>query len=303
MRPGVRLRWPTFIRDVVTRPTILVTGAGGQVGRELARLLPVHGEVAALDRAQLDLADADAIRATLRAIRPQLIVNAAAYTAVDQAELEPERAETINARAPGILAEEAKRLGAVLIHYSTDYVFDGKASTPYAEDATTGPLSVYGESKLHGEQAIAAVNGANITLRTSWIYGLHGRNFLLTIRRLAAEREELSIVADQFGVPNWARALAEATATLVGRGLPYLAERKGLYHLTGTGSTSWFEFARAIVGPVERPRVVAITTSEYPTPARRPAYAVLAAAKFARTFGFGLPDWRTMLRDCLSAAA
>lgn len=286
----------------MTRPTILVTGAGGQIGYELARLLPVHGEVAALDRKQLDLADADAIRDTLHAIRPQLIVNAAAYTAVDHAEAEPERAESINARAPGILAEEAKRLGTVLIHYSTDYVFDGTASKPYAEDSTTGPLNVYGQSKLHGEQAIAAVDGASITLRTSWVYGLRGRNFLLTIRRLAAERDELSIVADQFGVPNWSRALAEATATLVGRGLPYLAERKGLYHLSATGSTTWFEFARAIVGPVERPRVVAITTREYPTPARRPAYAVLSAAKFERTFGFGLPDWRTMLRDCLSAA-
>ena len=281
----------------------MVTGASGQVGYELARLLPTHGEVAALDRDQLDLTDADAIRDKVRAIRPQLIVNAAAYTAVDQAEREPERAETVNARAPAILAEEAKRLGAVLIHYSTDYVFDGIASTPYVEDARTGPLNVYGKSKLHGEHAIAAVDGASITLRTSWVYGLRGRNFLVTIRRLAAERDELRIVADQFGVPNWACALAEATARLVGRGLPYLAERRGLYHLSGTGSTSWFEFAREIVGLKEPPRVVAITTAEYPTPARRPAYAVLSAAKFARTFDFGLPDWRTMLHDCLSAAA
>jgi len=285
------------------RPTIMVTGASGQVGYELARLLPTHGEVAALDRDQLDLTDADAIRDKVRTIRPQLIVNAAAYTAVDQAEREPERAETVNARAPAILAEEAKRLGAVLIHYSTDYVFDGIASTPYVEDARTGPLNVYGKSKLHGEHAIAAVDGASITLRTSWVYGLRGRNFLVTIRRLAAERDELRIVADQFGVPNWACALAEATATLVGRGLPYLAERRGLYHLSGTGSTSWFEFAREIVGLKEPPRVVAITTAEYPTPARRPAYAVLSAAKFARTFDFGLPDWRSMLRDCIAAAA
>ncbi len=285
------------------RSTIMVTGASGQVGYELARVLPTHGEVTALDRDQLDLTDADAIRDKVRAIRPQLIVNAAAYTAVDQAEREPERAETVNARAPAILAEEAKRLGAVLIHYSTDYVFDGIASTPYVEDARTGPLNVYGKSKLHGEHAIAAVDGASITLRTSWVYGLRGRNFLVTIRRLAAERDELRIVADQFGVPNWACALAEATATLVGRGLPYLAERRGLYHLSGTGSTSWFEFAREIIGLKERPRVVAITTAEYPTPARRPAYAVLSAAKFARTFDFGLPDWRSMLRDCMADAA
>ncbi len=301
MRSGARWRWPTSIRDVVTRPTILVTGTGGQVGYELARLLPVHGEVAALDRSQLDLADVDAIRATIRAIRPRLIVNAAAYTAVDQAEREPELAEAINACAPGVLAEEAKRLGALLIHYSTDYVFDGAASTPYGEDAPTNPLNVYGRSKLHGEQAIAAAGGMSITLRTSWVYGLRGRNFLLTIRRLAAERDELSIVADQFGVPNWARTLAEATATLVGRGLPDLAECRGLYHLSGTGTASWFEFARAIVGPVGRPRLVPITTAEYPTAARRPAYAVLEASRFERTFGFGLPEWHAMLRDCLSA--
>ena len=287
----------------MTRPTILVTGARGQVGYELAQLLPAHGEVVTVDRSQLDLADADAIRATIRAIRPQLIINAAAYTAVDQAEREPDLAEAINARAPGVLAEEAKRLGAVLIHYSTDYVFDGRASKPYDEDATTGPINVYGESKLHGEQAIAAADGASITLRTSWVYGSRGRNFLLTIRRLAAERDELSIVADQLGVPNWARALAEATAILVSRGQPYLVERRGLYHLSGTGTTSWFEFARAIVDPVERPRVVPITTAQYPTEARRPPYAVLATAKFTRTFGFGLPDWRAMLRNCLLAGA
>jgi dTDP-4-dehydrorhamnose reductase len=284
----------------VTRPTIVVIGAGGQVGYELARLLPAQGGVVALRRSQLDLGDVDAIRRTIRAIRPQLVVNAAAYTAVDQAEHEPELAEAINARAPGVLAEEAKRLGAVLIHYSTDYVFDGTASTPYGEDAPTRPLNAYGGSKLRGEQAIAAAGGASITLRTSWVYGLLGRNFLLTIRRLAAERDELSIVADQFGVPNWARALAQATATLVGRGLPDLAERRGLYHLSGTGTTSWFEFAREIIGPVEHPRLVPITTAEYPTAARRPAYAVLAASKFERTFGFGLPEWRAMLRDCLS---
>ena len=286
----------------MTRPTILLVGSGGQVGLELARLLPVHGEVTALDRSRLDLADADAIRATLRSLRPQLIVNAAAYTAVDQAEREPELAEAINARAPGVLAEEAKRLGALLIHYSTDYVFDGAASAPYGEDAPVGPLNVYGSSKLRGEQAIAAVGGTSITLRTSWVYGLRGRNFLLTIRRLAAERDEISIVADQFGVPNWARTLAQATAMLVGRGLPDLAERKGIYHLSGTGAASWFDFARAIVGSVERPRVVAITTAAYPTAARRPAYAVLAVSKFERTFGFGLPPWRTMLRDCLLAS-
>jgi dTDP-4-dehydrorhamnose reductase len=292
----------TSFRDGVTRPTILVTGANGQLGYELARLLPEHGEVIALGRDRLDLADVDAVRATVRKLRPQLIVNAAAYTAVDQAELEPEVAEAINARAPGALAEEAKRLAAVLIHFSTDYVFDGAASTPYGEAAPAHPLNAYGRSKLHGEQAIAAADAAAITLRTSWVYARRGRNFLLTMRRLGAERDVLRIVADQIGVPNWSRALAEATAVLVGRGLPALGARAGLYHLSGHGQASWFEFAQAIFGAVERPRLVPITAAEYPTPARRPAYAVLATAKFEQTFGFALPHWRDTLQRCLAAA-
>ena len=302
MLPGDRSRWPTSIRDRVTRPTILVTGAMGQLGFELARLLPQHGDVTALDRTRLDLADADAIRVTVRMLRPQLIVNAAAYTAVDQAERESVLAEAINARAPGILAEEAKLLDAVLIHYSTDYVFDGLASMPYTEEAPTFPLNVYGRSKLHGEQAIVASGAAAVVLRTSWVYAARGRNFFVTIRRLAKERDELRIVADQWGIPNWSRALAEATARLVGRGLPALADDAGLYHLSGHGKASWFEFARAIVGEVERPTVTPITTAEYPTAAKRPAYAVLGTAKFERSFGFGLPDWREMLRRCNAEA-
>ena len=292
---------PTSFRDGVTRPTILVTGATGQLGYELARLLPEHGEVIALGRDRLELADVDAIRATVRALRPQLIVNAAAYTAVDQAEREPEVAEAINARAPAVLAEEAKRLAAVLIHFSTDYVFDGVASTPYGEAAPTDPLNAYGRSKLHGEQAIAAADATAITLRTSWVYARRGHNFLLTMRRLGAERDVLRIVADQIGVPNWSRALAEAITVLVARGLPALGARAGLYHLSGHGQASWFEFAQAIFGDAERPRLVPITTAEYPTPARRPAYAVLATAKFEQTFGFALPHWRDTLQRCMAA--
>jgi dTDP-4-dehydrorhamnose reductase len=284
----------------VSRPTILLTGALGQIGYELARLLPSHGDVIALERSDLDLADADAIRATLRSVRPAIVVNAAAYTAVDKAETEREAAFDINARAPGIIAEEVKRLDGVLLHFSTDYVFDGRASAPYAEDAPTAPLNAYGESKLEGERAIAASGCASITLRTSWIYALRGQNFLLTIRRLAASRDELTVVADQLGVPNWARAVAGAVSKLVERGVPYLAERSGLYHLSGSGAASWFDFARAIIGPVDHPRLVPITTAQYPTPARRPPYAVLASAKFADTFGFTLPEWRAMLRECLS---
>jgi dTDP-4-dehydrorhamnose reductase len=282
----------------VKRPVILLTGAAGQLGFELARLLPAHGEVQALDRAALNLADADAVAATLRLIRPQIIVNAAGYTAVDRAESEPALADAINARAPAVLAEEAKRLDALLIHYSTDYVFDGNSKEPYREEDHANPLNVYGRSKLAGERAIAAAGGAHLILRTSWIYGWHGQNFLLTMRRLAATRDELRVVADQFGVPNWSRVLAEATASLVRRGAPALAAKSGIYHLSGRGRASWFDFARAIFDGADRPRVVPITTAEYPTPARRPASAVLATGKFEDAFGIALPDWREMLEAC-----
>jgi len=283
------------------RPTILVTGANGQLGFELARLLAPHGDVVATDRGRLDLAEADAIVAAVRGVKPDLIVTAGAYTAVDPAEKEPAVAHAINGRAPGILAEEAKRIGAVLIHYSTDYVFDGTRATPYPEDAPTAPQNVYGASKLAGERAIAAVGGYAIVFRTSWVYGLRGKNFLLNIRRLAAERDELRIVADQIGVPNWCRVLAEATVRVVRSGLPALAERAGLYHLSATGQASWCDFARAIVGDAKTPRIVPITTAEYPLPARRPAYGVLATERFEATFGFALPDWRDALARCVAS--
>ena len=285
------------------RPTILVTGADGQVGFELARLLAPHGEVIAADRARLDLADPDAIVAALRGARPDLVVNTAAYTAVDRAESESALAHAVNGRAPLVLAEEARRLGAVLIHYSTDYVFDGRSTTPYHEDAPTAPLNVYGASKLEGERAVASTGAHALVFRTSWVYGLRGKNFLLTSRRLAAERDELSIVADQVGVPHWSRALAEATVRVVGAGLPALKERAGLYHLSSTGHATWHEFARAIVGDVSRPHLVPISTAQYPTPARRPAYGVLATTRFERTFGFALPAWRDALARCLESAA
>ena len=284
------------------RPVILLTGAAGQLGFELARLLTAHGEVEALDRAALDLADADAVAAAVRRVGPQIIVNAAGYTAVDRAESEPALADAINARAPAVLAEEAKRLDALLIHYSTDYVFDGNSREPYREEDQAKPLNVYGRSKLAGERAITAAGAAHLILRTSWIYGLHGQNFLLTMRRLAATRDELRVVADQFGVPNWSRVLAEATASLVSRGPAALAEKTGIYHLSGRGRASWFDFARAIFDGADRPRVVPITTAEYPTPARRPASAVLATDKFEAAFGFALPDWHEMLAACKAAA-
>jgi dTDP-4-dehydrorhamnose reductase len=285
------------------RPTILVTGANGQLGFELARLLPPLGDVVAADRSRLDLADADAVVAAVRGSKPDVIVNAGAYTAVDLAEKEPDRAAAVNARAPGILAEEAKRIGAVLIHYSTDYVFDGARTSPYPESAPTAPLNVYGATKLDGERAIGAVGGAALVFRTSWVYGLRGKNFLLTIRRLAAERDELRIVADQIGVPNWCRTLAEATVRIAGAGPAALADRAGLYHLSATGAASWHDFARAIVGDVVTPRIVPIATAEYPLPARRPAYGVLDTARFESTFGFALPDWRDVLARCLASPA
>ncbi len=282
----------------MSRPTILLTGSAGQLGFELARSLAVHGDVVARDRVVLDLADADALVAAVREVRPNLIVNAAAYTAVDAAESERAAAFAVNARAPEILAEEAKRHDAVLIHYSTDYVFDGLRTTPYDEDAPAHPLNVYGASKHEGERAIAQSGARALVFRTGWVYGARGRNFLLTVLRLAQERDELRIVADQAGTPNWCRTLSDATAFAVGRGLSWLGERSGLYHLASSGATTWHGFAQAIVGDVRRPRVVPIATSEYPTPARRPPYGVLSSAKFEATFGYRMPDWREALAAC-----
>jgi dTDP-4-dehydrorhamnose reductase len=285
------------------RPAILLTGADGQIGLELARLLAASGDVVAANRRTLDLADPDAIVAAVRRVQPSLIVNAAAYTAVDRAESEPELARAVNARAPRILAEEARRASAVLVHYSTDYVFDGKRTTPYTEDAPTAPLNVYGQTKLEGERAIAAIGARAIVLRTSWVYGLTGRNFLLTMRKLAAQRDELRIVSDQIGVPNWSRTLAASTARLVDAGLDALGERSGLYHLSCSGEASWYELARAILGDGPKPRIVPVATAEYPTPARRPAYGVLETSRFESTFGFALPHWRDALAECLASTA
>jgi len=292
----------------MARPLILLTGANGQLGFELARLLAAHATIIATDRIALDLADADAIASAVRDAKPDLIVNAGAFTAVDHAESQREAAFAINAHAPGVLAEEAKRAGALLIHYSTDYVFDGTSGVPYDETAPANPLSVYGASKLEGERAIGAANAQALIFRTSWVYGLRGKNFLLAIRRLAAERSELRIVADQTGTPNWSRTLAQATTALVARGLPYLATRTGLYHLSCAGETTWYDFARAILSEMSSdvsreippPRVVPIATKEYPTPARRPAYGVLSTRKFTATFGDTLPGWRDALAACLS---
>ena len=224
-------------------PRILLTGKNGQVGWELQRTLAPLGEVVVLDRRQLDLSDPDQIRERVREISPDLIVNAAAYTAVDRAEAEPEPAMAVNGTAPGLLAEEAKRIGAAIIHYSTDYVFDGAKTTPYTEEDAPNPLNVYGRTKLAGEQAVQAAGVPHLILRTSWVYGMRGKNFLLTILRLAREREELKIVDDQIGAPTWSRTIAEATAQILTSGAWPVSGASGIYHLTASGSTSWYGFA------------------------------------------------------------
>src|ERR1700728_356782 len=236
------------------QPRILLTGKDGQVGAELASVLPGLGEVIALDRQQLDLSRPDDIRRTIREIRPVLIVNAAAYTAVDQAEKEEALARAINADAPAFMAQEAKKIGAGLVHYSTDYVFDGSKLSPYDENDLPNPVSVYGKTKLAGEQAIQDVGLPHLIFRTAWVYGTRGRNFLLTILRLASQREELRIVRDQIGAPTWCREIARGTAWVLERlsadreGAFSLPWADGVYHMTAAGSTTWYDFAEAILG-------------------------------------------------------
>ncbi len=286
-------------------PHILIPGCNGQVGWELQRTLSRLGEVTAVQREQMDLASADSIRACVRAAQPTLIVNAAAYTAVDKAESEPELAQAINATAVGVLAEEAKRLGAAMIHYSTDYVFDGSKPTPYVESDATNPLSVYGKTKLAGEQVLASAGIPYLTLRTSWVYGARGRNFLLTILKLAAEKPELRIVADQIGAPTSAREIAMATAAIVQHWLAGdAAQRSGIYHLTAAGSTTWYGFAEEALRLRKelRPReaqqwakLTAISTAEYPTPAARPKNSQLNCEKLAQAFSICMQDWKIAL--------
>ncbi|MBM3344896.1 MAG: dTDP-4-dehydrorhamnose reductase [Betaproteobacteria bacterium] len=272
---------------------ILITGRRGQVGWELARALPSLGEVTALGHDGLDLADAGDIRAKISALRPDVIVNAAAYTAVGRAESEPDLAHAVNARAPGVLAEEAARCDALLVHYSTDYVFDGTKTSPYVEDDAPNPLSVYGRSKLAGERAVQASGCRHIILRTAWVYAARGKNFLLTILRLAAERPELRVVDDQFGAPTSAPSIAGATAAIldaVARG----NGAQGVFHLAAAGRTTWHGFATLVVGgmPPPRPIVLAIPSSEYPTAARRPGNSCLDTTRLSATFGIRLRDWR-----------
>jgi dTDP-4-dehydrorhamnose reductase len=276
---------------------ILLTGATGQVGWELRKTLAPLGEVRALDRFGLDLADVPTLVASVRALQPDVIVNAAAYTAVDKAESERDLAFAVNATAPRVLAEEAKRIGAYLAHYSTDYVFDGEKRVPYAEDDPTGPINVYGESKLAGEVAIRASGCRHLVLRTSWVYGPRGKNFYLTMLRFARERPELRVVDDQVGAPTSSLAIARATAELLQR------NALGLYHMTAAGETSWCGFARAILARAGLATpVVAIGTQDYPTPARRPRNSRMDCSKLQREHGVALPPWEEQLAEVTLAA-
>jgi dTDP-4-dehydrorhamnose reductase len=292
-------------------PRVLVTGADGQVGRALLESFRESAEVIGCNRASLDLTDTDRIREMVRNVAPDVIVNAGAYTAVDRAESEHELAFDINARAPGILAEEAHRASALLIHYSTDYVFNGSKQGPWAEDDATDPLSVYGASKLAGEEAIRSVGGRHLIFRTSWVYAPEGKNFVLTMLRLGRERDSLNVVDDQVGAPTTAEELARATHAIA---LGILAKKfgaapawSGVYHMTCAGSVSWCGFARVIFKRAsvlldsKVPKVNPIATSAYPTPAKRPLNSVLSNDKLQRTFNVRLAPWQSALDEVLTA--
>jgi len=303
------------------RQTILLIGGNGQVGWELQRTLASLGELVVADQMSpihpVDLANPDSIQSLMQKVQPKLIVNAAAYTGVDKAEEKTDLAMAINGTAPGILAEEAKSRGAAMVHYSTDYVFDGSATHPYTEADEPSPINAYGRTKLAGDQAIEAVGGAYLILRTSWVYGIRGSNFLLTMLRLASERESLKIVDDQSGSPTWSRMIAECTAQILAKApLPeketpvldysaYLMERAGVYNISSSGTTTWYGFAKAILENVSRKNeqktreLLPIPTTEYPVPAPRPAYSVLSGKKLTDRFGLTMPDWHQALTLCM----
>jgi dTDP-4-dehydrorhamnose reductase len=279
---------------------ILLIGRNGQIGWELERTLSPLGNITAPDSSQLDLLNVADIRRWIGGVKPQIIVNAAAYTAVDKAEVEPEFAKVINGIAPGILGEEAKKIGAAVIHFSTDYVFSGEKRTPYTETDPTNPINTYGETKLAGELALQSSGAVHIILRTSWVYGLRGRNFLLTILRLIKEQQRLTIVNDQTGAPTWSRMIAEVTAQIIAQKGRTLDEVAGIYHLTCQGQTTWYEFAQQIAAlhPDCRPAVAdihPIPSEQYVTAARRPQYSVLSNDKLMNTLGIQLPAWQDAL--------
>ncbi|RZT41334.1 dTDP-4-dehydrorhamnose reductase [Cupriavidus agavae] len=287
-----------------TLPTILVTGSNGQVGFELRRSLAPLGRVVALDRTQCDLSNPDAVREVLRSVRPAVIVNAGAYTAVDKAETERDLAFAINGTAPGVMAEVARETESLLVHYSTDYVFAGEGSAPYTEADAVGPLSVYGQSKLAGEEAIAAAGAQAIVLRTCWVAGAHGGNFAKTMLKLGRERDSLRVIADQFGAPTTAALIADVTAQIVSRAWLHgnrAAFPVGVYHLAASGETSWHGYATEVLRyaaskgvnlKVDPAAIEAIPATAYPLPAPRPSNSRLDTRKLRETFDIHLPDWR-----------
>lgn len=288
---------------------ILITGCNGQVGWELQRSLAPLGKIFAFDRFSLDLSNKDTIRQTVRSINPNIIVNAGAYTAVDKAENDFEMSLALNGTAPEILAEEAKRINAILIHYSTDYVFDGSADDSYHERSPTNPLNAYGKTKLAGETAIQVVGGNYLILRTSWVYASRGKNFLLTMLKLAKERDTLKIVQDQIGAPTWSRMIAEATAYILSQ--TFFSRHNniwGIYNLTCSGKTSWLGFADAIFrlhskkypGVFNSPKLIGIPSSDYPTPTLRPKNSLLCPLKLQKTFCVHMPDWEKALELCMA---
>jgi dTDP-4-dehydrorhamnose reductase len=287
-------------------PRILLIGKIGQVGWELRRTLAPMAHITCVDFPEIDLTSGDSIRRWVRDSQPGIIINAAAYTAVDKAESELDKAMKINGVAPGILAEESKKLGATLVHYSTDYVFDGTKTEPYVETDSPNPLGAYGRTKLAGDEAIRAVGGAHLIFRLCWVYGARGQNFMLTMMRLAREREKLRVVGDQVGCPTWSRMIAETTTLALKQAVAArdFGALTGTYHLASSGVTSWHGFAQAIINlmPAAGKKcfaVEAISTAEYPTPTKRPAYSVLNCGKLQRTFGLRLPHWEDSLKQVL----
>ena len=285
---------------------ILLTGKTGQVGGELNNILKDIGELVSVGRDHLDLSKITSIEPTILDIQPDIIINAAAYTAVDKAEEESELAMTVNGIAPGVLAKAAKKIEASLIHYSTDYVFDGRSDTPYREEDITCPLSIYGKSKLAGEKNIAEAGIPYLILRTSWVYSLQGKSFLRTIKKLAEEKDKLRIVDDQIGAPTWGRSIALATRKILKQYLrdgsdPSLS---GIFHLTCQGQSSWHGFAKEILdlsGASLDTQLLPIPTSDYPTPAARPLYSLLCNNKLKKVFAFEMPHWHDALKDCISS--
>ncbi len=284
---------------------ILIFGRTGQVGWELRHKLACLGQISVAEPPEVDFTRADSIRAAVRAVEPTVIVNAAAYTAVDKAEAEPELAAAINAAGPGVLAEEAKRLGSLLVHYSTDYVFDGTKEGAWVETDVPNPLNVYGRTKLAGDRAIQATGCDHLIFRTSWVYGARGNNFLLTMLRLARERSELRIVNDQTGAPTTSECIAQATANVLAQVLAPggvgIHGRSGIYNLTNAGDTTWYGFAKTLLEKASAsfgfsvPSLIPITTGEYPRPARRPANSCLSCQRLEETFGVRMPHWEHAL--------